>query len=56
MEIDGIGAIVTGGGSDLGEATARALADRGASVAIAVREVVCAPGGPAKAVAPALHT
>ncbi len=35
MEINGIGAIITGGGSGLGEATARALAKRGASVAIA---------------------
>jgi NAD(P)-dependent dehydrogenase (short-subunit alcohol dehydrogenase family) len=34
MEIQGIGAIVTGGGSGLGEATARLLASRGARVAI----------------------
>jgi NAD(P)-dependent dehydrogenase (short-subunit alcohol dehydrogenase family) len=34
MEIRGIGALVTGGGSGLGEATARALAAKGASVCI----------------------
>ena len=34
MEIRGIGAIVTGGASGLGEATARALALRGAKVAL----------------------
>jgi NAD(P)-dependent dehydrogenase (short-subunit alcohol dehydrogenase family) len=34
LKIQGIGALVTGGGSGLGEATARALASRGASVAI----------------------
>ena len=34
MDIGGIAAVVTGGGSGLGEATARALAMRGASVAI----------------------
>lgn len=34
MDLQGKGAIVTGGGSGLGEATARALAERGASVAV----------------------
>jgi NAD(P)-dependent dehydrogenase (short-subunit alcohol dehydrogenase family) len=34
MELDGIGAVVTGGASGLGAATASALADRGARVAI----------------------
>jgi 3-hydroxyacyl-CoA dehydrogenase / 3-hydroxy-2-methylbutyryl-CoA dehydrogenase len=34
LEIQGVGAVVTGGASGLGEATARALAARGAQVAI----------------------
>jgi len=34
MDINGVSAIVTGGGSGLGEATARALAAKGAKVAI----------------------
>jgi NAD(P)-dependent dehydrogenase (short-subunit alcohol dehydrogenase family) len=34
MKIDGVSALVTGGGSGLGEATARMLADAGAKVAI----------------------
>jgi NAD(P)-dependent dehydrogenase (short-subunit alcohol dehydrogenase family) len=35
MRVEGIGAIVSGGASGLGEATARALTERGAKVAIA---------------------
>src|ERR1700743_2683187 len=35
MEIDGAAAIVVGGASGLGEATVRALAERGASITIA---------------------
>src|SRR3954470_24778463 len=35
MRIEGSGAIVVGGASGLGEATARALAERGASVVVA---------------------
>src|SRR3712207_3047952 len=35
MRIDGSGALVVGGASGLGEATARALAERGASVVVA---------------------
>ena len=35
MRLDGIGALVAGGASGLGEATARALAARGARVTIA---------------------
>ena len=34
MEIEGLGVIVTGGGSGLGEATARAFAAKGAQIAI----------------------
>jgi len=34
MRIEGLGAVVTGGGSGLGEATARLLAERGARVAL----------------------
>ncbi len=34
MKIEGLGALVTGGASGLGEATARLLADRGADVAL----------------------
>ena len=34
MDIDGVGAVITGGASGLGEATARALAKRGAKVAL----------------------
>ena len=39
MKIDGIAAVVTGGASGLGEATARELASRGAKVAIFDRDV-----------------
>ena len=35
MQLDGIGALVAGGASGLGEATARQLADRGAQVTVA---------------------
>lgn len=38
MKIEGIAAVVTGGGSGLGEATARELASRGAKVAIFDRD------------------
>src|SRR5687767_3616824 len=38
MKIDGIAAVVTGGASGLGEATARALAARGAKVAVFDRD------------------
>ena len=39
MQIDGVSAVVTGGASGLGEATARALAAKGAKVAIFDRDV-----------------
>ena len=39
MKIDGVSAVVTGGASGLGEATARALAAKGAKVAIFDRDV-----------------
>ena len=38
MRIDGIGALVTGGGSGLGEAAARHLAERGARVTVLDRD------------------
>src|SRR5690348_17891165 len=38
MDINGIAAVVTGAASGLGEATARALAERGAKVAIFDRD------------------
>ena len=38
MKIDGTAAVVTGGASGLGEATARALAARGAKVAVFDRD------------------
>src|SRR5687768_2655455 len=39
MKIDGIAAVVTGGASGLGEATARALAAKGAKVAVFDRDI-----------------
>src|SRR3954468_24524313 len=39
MDIDGVGAVVTGAASGLGEATARELARRGAKVAVFDRDV-----------------
>jgi NAD(P)-dependent dehydrogenase (short-subunit alcohol dehydrogenase family) len=51
MEINGLAAVVTGGGSGLGAATARALAAKGARVAVldvnlaAAREVAAEVGG-----------
>jgi NAD(P)-dependent dehydrogenase (short-subunit alcohol dehydrogenase family) len=39
MKIDGVSAVVTGGASGLGEATARALAAKGAKVAVFDRDV-----------------
>lgn len=38
MKIEGVAAVVTGAASGLGEATARALADRGAKVAVFDRD------------------
>src|SRR3569833_1301727 len=38
MNIEGVSAVVTGGASGLGEATARALASRGARVAVFDRD------------------
>jgi NAD(P)-dependent dehydrogenase (short-subunit alcohol dehydrogenase family) len=38
MEVSGIAAVVTGGASGLGEATARELARRGAKVAVFDRD------------------
>jgi len=38
MNIEGVAAVVTGGASGLGEATARALAGRGAKVAVFDRD------------------
>ena len=39
MKIEGIAAVVTGGASGLGEATARALAAKGAKVGVFDRDV-----------------
>ena len=39
MKIDGTAAVVTGGASGLGEATARSLAAKGAKVAVFDRDV-----------------
>ena len=38
MDINGVAAVVTGAASGLGEATARALAGRGAKVAVLDRD------------------
>src|SRR5579884_160049 len=38
MNIDGVAAVITGGASGLGEATARALAERGGKVAVFDRD------------------
>lgn len=49
MDIDGVAAIVTGGGSGLGAATARLLAARGAKVAIFDRDPIAGENNAAEA-------
>ena len=48
MIIDGTAAVVTGGASGLGEATARALAAKGAKVAVFDRDADKGERSPAK--------
>ena len=57
MEVEGAGALVAGGASGLGEATARALAEAGAAVTIAdlnaeKGEALAAELGPARPSSP----
>jgi NAD(P)-dependent dehydrogenase (short-subunit alcohol dehydrogenase family) len=51
MNIEGISAVVTGAASGLGEASARALAAKGARVAIFDRDEEKAPASPRRSAA-----